>query len=215
MQPEKKEIGLDLGICEIKGGTGYILRFLLAQNHCQSPLYMPTYCYNSVSPLHRLVLDTGWWWDGGSLPLSLSSLKIWAMPHSFLALVWGRCLCRSCFSWAVNRIGSWEMTAQCEDRHIQLLWEQKTYNLVLNSMLGSGRFKCRTPTSNQLKQRRKLVASFTWKHINGKTPFKCGLNCAEICTQHLSRPGSSGLVPDCRRLGPWLRMLRFIVRASG
>ena len=42
------------------------------------------------------------------------------------------------------------MTAQCEDRHIQLLWEQKTYNPVLNSMLGSGRFRCRTP--NQLKQ---------------------------------------------------------------
>ena len=63
MHPEKKEIGLDLGICEIKGGTGYILRFLLAQNHCPWPwlsFSFPCICPPTVIILCPLC--TGLFW---------------------------------------------------------------------------------------------------------------------------------------------------------
>lgn len=58
---EKKVIGLGLCICEVKGGTRYILRFLLAlrTSVLRFPLYITTLCYNSVCPMHSSVLDIG------------------------------------------------------------------------------------------------------------------------------------------------------------
>lgn len=54
---------------------------------------------------------------------------VYAMP--FIAFVLRKFSCRNCFSWIGNRVGSRKMTAQCEERHIQLPQEQKLYSLML------------------------------------------------------------------------------------
>lgn len=198
---EKKIIGLGLCICEVKGGTRYILRFFLAlrTSVLRFSLYM-TSCYNSVCPMHSSVLDIGWWWVHSSLTLPLPfpsegffsayEEKIWSMPCHFLLSCWGSCSCRNCFSWIGNRVGSRKMMAQCEERHIQLLWEQKLCSLML-FLCWSEPFRCWQQNFQLRLNLLPLSLDNIWM---GSAGFWWGMNQDSICsTASVSGPGVLGV----------------------
>lgn len=118
--------------------------------------------------------------------------KIWSVPRHFLLWCWGRCSCRNCFSWVGNWIGSRKMTAQCEERHIQLLCELRLYNLMLFPCW-SEPFRCWwTEHFTQTE----FTACFTWQCVNGWVVLASGEAWirTQSAAQHLSLgQGSLGL----------------------
>lgn len=113
---------------------------------------------------------------------------VYAMP--FIAFVLRKFSCRNCFSWIGNRVGSRKMTAQCEERHIQLPQEQKLYSLML-FLCWSEPFRCWQQNFQLRLNLLPLSLDNTWMCSAG---FWWGMNQDSICrTASVSGPGALGV----------------------